>query len=100
MNRLLKAAKETGERTWQMPLGDVYKELNKSDIADVKNAGSRWGGAISAAEFLHEFAGSTPWVHLDIAGPSDTTREAGYLAKGGTGIPVRTLVTLVLEMAA
>ena len=99
MNRLLQAAKETGERTWQMPLDDVYKDLNKSDIADVKNAGSRWGGAISAAQFLHEFAGNTPWVHLDIAGTSDTTREAGYLTKGGTGVPVRTLVTLVLKMA-
>lgn len=100
MNRLLKAAKETGERAWQLPMDDIYKELNRSDIADVKNAGSRWGGAISAAQFLHEFAGNTPWVHLDIAGTSDTTREAGYLTKGATGAPVRTLVTLVLEMAA
>jgi len=99
MNRLLKAAAETGERTWQLPMGDAYKALNKSDIADVKNAGSRWGGAISAAEFLHEFAGNTPWVHLDIAGTSDTTREAGSLTKGATGAPVRTLVTLVLKMA-
>jgi leucyl aminopeptidase len=100
MKRLLQAAKTTGERTWELPMDDVYKELNRSDIADVKNAGSRWGGAISAAQFLHEFAGNTPWVHLDIAGTSDTTREAGYLTKGATGAPVRTLVTLVLEMAA
>lgn len=100
MKRLLQAAKTTGERTWQLPIDDIYKALNKSDIADVKNAGSRWGGAISAAHFLYEFAGNTPWVHLDIAGTSDTTREAGYLTKGGTGVPVRTLVTLVLEMAA
>ncbi len=99
LNRVLRAAKDTGERTWQMPLDDVYKELNKSDIADLKNAGSRWGGAISAAQFLGEFAGKTPWVHLDIAGPSDTNREDGYLSKGGTGVPVRTLVALALGLA-
>ena len=61
----------------------------------MKNTGERWGGAISAAHFLHAFAGDLPWAHLDIAGPSHTSKERGYWAKGGTGVGVRTLVELV-----
>ena len=82
-----------------MPMYEQYKEQNKSDIADIKNLGSRWGGAIIAAQFLAEFAGDTPWVHLDIAGTSLSEKERNYLVKGATGVPVRTLVNLALSLA-
>lgn len=98
-DRLLKAAGEAGEYTWQLPMYEEYKEQNKSDVADIKNAGNRWAGAITAAQFLAEFTGETPWVHLDIAGTSDTDKDHGYQVKGATGVPVRTLVNLVLSLA-
>ncbi|GAI34298.1 unnamed protein product [marine sediment metagenome] len=78
---------------------DQYKEQNKSDVADIKNVGGRLAGAITAAQFLSEFAGDTPWVHLDIAGTSMTDKEKNHLVKGATGVPVRTLVNLVLSLA-
>ena len=99
-NAVVAAGNETGERIWQMPMFEEYKEQNKSDVADIKNAGGRYGGAITAAQFLAEFAGDTPWVHLDIAGTNMTDKEQGYLVKGATGVPVRTLVNLVLSLAA
>jgi len=97
VNSVLKAAKRTGERMWQMPLPDEYKEQNKSEIADIKNAGSRCGGAITAALFLAEFVGNTPWVHIDIAGTAFSTKESGYTVKGATGVGVRTLVEFALS---
>ena len=84
---------------WQMPMYDQYKEQNKSDIADIKNVGGEYAGAITAAQFLSEFVGDTPWVHLDIAGTDLNDKERGYLVKGATGVPVRTLVNLVLALA-
>jgi leucyl aminopeptidase len=99
VDKVINAGKETGELMWQLPMYDEYKELIKSDIADIKNIGNRYGGAITAAKFLEEFVDKTPWVHLDIAGTADADKEKGYLVKGGTGIPVRTLVSLVLAMA-
>ena len=90
---------ETGELFWQLPMFEEYREQLKSDIADIKNIGNRYGGAITAAKFLADFVGDTPWVHLDIAGPADSDKEKGYLVKGATGVPVRTLVNLVLNMA-
>jgi leucyl aminopeptidase len=74
---------------------DSVKENLKSEVADLKNSGERWGGAISAAHFLREFVGDTPWAHLDIAGPAHSGKERGYVAKGGTGVAVRTLVEFV-----
>ena len=71
----------------------------KSDVADIKNVGGRYGGAITGAQFIAEFAGDTPWVHLDIAGTSMSEKERNYLVKGATGVPVRTLVNLVLSLA-
>jgi leucyl aminopeptidase len=68
-------------------------------VADIKNVGGRYGGAITAAKFLAEFINDTPWVHLDIAGTSLNEKERGYLVKGATGVPVRTLVNLVLSLA-
>ena len=74
---------------------NAIKENLKSDRADLKNVGDRMGGAIAAGHFLHAFAGETPWAHLDIAGPSHSPKEYGYVAKGGTGFGVRTLVEFV-----
>ncbi|RJO61219.1 MAG: leucyl aminopeptidase [Dehalococcoidia bacterium] len=98
-DRVVAASKKAGELSWQMPMFEEYKEQNKSDVADMKNTGGRPGGAITAAQFLGEFAGDTPWVHMDIAGVDLSDKEHGYLVKGATGIPVRTLVNLVLNMA-
>ncbi len=87
--------KPTGEEAWRLPLCDSLKENLKSDRADMKNAGDRMGGAMSAALFLQKFTGGTPWAHLDIAGPSHSPKERGYVATGGTGYAVRTLVEFV-----
>ncbi|OGO43591.1 MAG: leucyl aminopeptidase, partial [Chloroflexi bacterium RBG_16_60_22] len=86
-DRIVAAGNETGELMWPMPMYDDYKEQLKSDVADIKNIGGRWGGAITAAKFLEEFIDKTPWVHLDIAGTYYTDKEKGYLVKGATGIP-------------
>jgi leucyl aminopeptidase len=99
IDRIIAAGAEAGELIWQMPMYDEYKEQIKSDVADIKNVGGKYGGAITAAQFLAEFAGDTPWVHLDIAGTSMTDKEKRYLVKGATGVPVRTLVNLVLSLA-
>ena len=99
LDKIIAAGKEVGEPAWQMPMFDDYKELIKSDFADIKNTGNRFGGAITAAKFLEEFVDKTPWVHLDIAGTADTDKEKGYQVKGATGVPVRTLVSFVLSQA-
>ena len=78
-------------------LSTDYKDYLKSAFADLANVGGRWGGAITAAMFLKEFAGDTPWVHLDIAGTAWLDDEKPYLAKGPTGVPVRTLVRLAAD---
>jgi leucyl aminopeptidase len=96
-DRVLEAAKAEGERVWPMPLEDDYKEYLKSAFADLANVGGRWGGAVTAAIFLKEFAGDTPWVHLDIAGTAWLDESKPFLAKGPTGVPVRTLVRLATE---
>jgi leucyl aminopeptidase len=98
-DKIIAAGNEAGELTWQLPMYDEYREQLKSDIADVKNIGNRYAGAITAAKFLAEFVDEIPWVHLDIAGTSETDKEKGYLVKGATGVPVRTLVNLVLSLA-
>jgi leucyl aminopeptidase len=98
-DKVLKAAERSGERMWQMPMPDEYKEQNKSEIANVKNAGNRAGGAITAALFLAEFAGDVPWIHIDIAGTAFSTKETGYTVKGATGVGVRTLIELALSEA-
>lgn len=92
---LARAGSETGERVWRMPLYDDYKDQLKSDIADIKNTGGRYGGAITAAMFLQEFIGKTPWAHLDIAGTAFHTDNKRYLPKYGTGVGVRLLVSLL-----
>jgi len=99
VEKVIAAGVDAGEPVWQMPMHELYKEQNKSDVADIKNIGGRWGGAITAAQFLAEFVGDTPWVHLDIAATSLTDKERTYLVKGATGVPLRTLVNLVLSLA-
>lgn len=99
VEKITRAGEEAGEKIWQLPLYDEYKEQNKSEVADIKNTGGRYAGAITAAQFLAEFSGSTPWVHLDIAGTSYLDKERGPFVKGGTGVAVRTLVNLALMLA-
>ena len=99
LDKVVAAGNEAGERQWQLPMFDEYKEQNKSDVADIKNSGGRNASSITAAQFLAEFAGDTPWVHLDIAATSMTEKERGYLVKGATGVPVRTLIGLVMALA-
>jgi len=87
-----KAAEETGELVWELPLWENYQEMVKSDVADLKNSAGREGGAISAAAFLSKFADPVPWVHLDIAGPAWLTKDRPYQPKGASGIGVRLFV--------
>ncbi|HEY7236678.1 MAG TPA: leucyl aminopeptidase [Gemmatimonadaceae bacterium] len=95
VQEVLNAAKRAGEPGWPLPLWDDYKELIKSDIADVKNSGGRPAGTITAALFLKEFAESYPWVHLDIAGTAYTESDLGTIPRGPTGVPVGTFVEFV-----
>ena len=97
---MLTAAKRAAEPGWQLPLWDEYKELIKSDVADIKNTGGRAGGTITAAMFLKEFAEEYPWVHLDIAGTAYTDGEAAYQVKGPTAIGVRLFTEFLLRRAA
>ena len=97
--RVQSAAAAAGEKVWELPMFDEYKEQIKSDVADIKNTGGRGAGSITAAFFLKEFVGETPWVHLDIAGVDFYEKEKGVIVKGASGIPVRTLVHLALELA-
>ncbi len=97
---LIAAGDATGEPIWQMPLHQDYRPLIDSTVADIKNIGDRWGGAITAAWFLAEFVGDTPWCHLDIAGPAFSDRGTDLSPRGATGTPVRALVRFVLDRAA
>jgi len=94
-DRFRKAEDQAGEKFWRMPLDDEYKEVIKSSIADIVNSGGRWGGAVTAAMFLKEFAEDTPWLHLDIAGTAWTEDAKPWIAKGPSGIAVRSLVEFV-----
>ena len=91
--RLLTAAEQAGERVWRMPLIDEYRDFLKSEVADLNNVGPRGGGAITASLFLKEFAGKTPWAHLDIAGPAFSEKDLPLAPKGGTGVAVRTVLS-------
>ncbi|MCH8993336.1 MAG: leucyl aminopeptidase, partial [Chloroflexi bacterium] len=97
--RVERAAKAAGEKVWQLPMFEEYKEQIKSEVADMKNVGGRNAGSITAAFFLKEFVEDTPWVHLDMAGVDFYQKEKGVIVKGASGIPVRTLVHLVLDLA-
>ena len=97
MNRFLAASRAAGEKTWQMPMDEEYKEYLKSAFADLPNIGGRYGGSITAAWFLREFADPTPWVHLDIAGTAWLDDGKAWLSKGPSGVAVRSFVQLALD---
>jgi leucyl aminopeptidase len=96
---VLAAGEAVGEHGWQLPLWRNYRRLIDSEVADIKNIGKRYGGAITAAWFLAEFVGETPWAHLDIAGPAFAEKAGDYWPKGATGVPVRTLVRYIETQA-
>jgi leucyl aminopeptidase len=91
MEKLKASGERTYERVWPLPLFDEYEKLIKSDVADVKNTGGRWAGAITAAWFLKKFIGNYPWVHLDIAGTAILEEHGAYTQKGASGVGVRLL---------
>ncbi len=93
-DRVAAAIDRAGERAWQLPMFPDYGELIKSPVADIKNVGGKFAGAITAAKFLEQFVGTTPWVHLDIAGPAFVSEESPTKDAGGTGCFVRSLVEL------
>jgi leucyl aminopeptidase len=95
------AAQRTGELLWPLPMHAHFAEQIQSKVADIKNVGEgRWGGAITAAKFLQEFVGTTPWAHLDIAGPAFYDSAKPFMDAGGTGVMLRTLVELAESDAA
>jgi leucyl aminopeptidase len=99
IEQVLAASRTAGEKMWPMPLDDEYRDMIKSTIADIQNVGSGKGaGASTAAAFLREFTGDTPWVHLDIAGTAWITDAKSWSAKGATGVAVRTLAELAMQL--
>ncbi|MEM4408528.1 MAG: leucyl aminopeptidase [Candidatus Caldarchaeum sp.] len=92
-----KAARLAGEKVWQLPLDEELRKQLDSDVADLKNTGSRWGGAITAAFFLESFVAGKPWAHLDIAGPAFLEKGSDYMPIGGTGFGVRTIIRYLLQ---
>ncbi|MBA2688595.1 MAG: leucyl aminopeptidase [Gemmatimonadaceae bacterium] len=100
INEVLAAGKRAGEPGWSLPLWDEYRDLIKSDVADMKNSGGRAAGSISAAMFLKEFVEGFPWVHLDIAGTAYSETDLVAIPKGPTGVPVGTFVEFVRARAS
>jgi leucyl aminopeptidase len=100
IDEMREAARQVGERFWQLPMDKDYREMIKSDIADIKNSAGRNAGTITAAYFLREFAEDTPWVHLDIAGTAWENDRKPYMSKGPTGVAIRTLINYVCNHAA
>ena len=98
ISSIKKASELTGERVWEMPLFEEYREYLKSDFADIKNIGGRSGSLVTAAYFLKEFAGNTPWAHLDIASTAWTDKEKPCYPVGATGVGVRLLISLLKEL--
>jgi len=100
MERLKRAGEKTFDRVWQLPLFEEYEKQIKSEVADVKNVGGRWAGAITAALFLKKFVGESPWVHLDIAGTAILEEDQPYAPKGGSGAGVRLLIEFLTSWDA
>jgi leucyl aminopeptidase len=96
---IIASGEKTYERCWKMPMPNDYKEMLKSDFADIKNiSGTRYGGAVTAALFLSEFVGNTRWAHIDIAGPAYNKKESDYCTAGGTGFGVRLLMDVIQKI--
>ncbi len=100
VDRVKDAAVDVDEQIWQLPLEHSYRKLIDSNVADMKNVGGPFGGAIIAALFLNEFVGDTPWAHLDIAGPMNVDADEGWLSRGATGFGTRLLIQLALDFTA
>jgi len=100
VDRVRAAAENADEPVWQLPLERGYRKLIDSNVADMKNVGGPFGGAIIAALFLSEFVGDTPWAHLDIAGPMNSDADEGWLSRGATGFGTRLLIQLALDFNA
>ena len=98
-SRFHNANANAGEKMWRLPLDEEYKDHIRSSIADIMNSGGRWGGAVTAAMFLKEFAEDTPWIHLDIAGTAWMEEQKPWIAKGPSGIALRSLVSFVRGFA-
>jgi leucyl aminopeptidase len=98
-DRFLACTRVAGEKMWPMPMDDDYREQIKGMVADLLNTGGRYGGAITAAWFLKEFVADTPWIHLDIAGTAWIDDNKAFIAKGSSGIAVRSLVNLAMGFA-
>ncbi len=98
MDSLAVAGDLTGERVWQLPLFDDYDEQIKSDVADMKNVGGRWGGAITAAAMLKKFTSNYQWAHIDIAGTAWTDKEKPYVPKGAVGVGVRLFLQFLRDI--
>ena len=97
--RFSQGLRTSGERFWRLPLEDDYRDVIKSSIADIKNTGGRYGGAINAAMFLKEFAEETPWLHLDIANVAWNDDAKPWMASGPTGTPMRSIVEWIRSFA-
>jgi leucyl aminopeptidase len=100
VREVVSAGAAVDDLIWELPLHRDYRRLIDSAVADMKNTGDRYGGAIAAALFLAEFVGDTPWVHLDVAGPAFSDKGNDLGPKGGTGVPARALIRFVLDRAA
>jgi leucyl aminopeptidase len=100
IEELITAGKEEGEPGWELPLWADYRRNIESSVADVKNTGPRWGGAINAGLFLKEFVGDVPWAHLDVAGTAFTENGTDYWPKGATGSPARTFIRYIEAQGA
>lgn len=98
-NQLLDSAKASREQAWAMPMHESFSDQLQSDVADCQNIGTRWGGAITAAKFLEKFVDNTPWIHLDIAGPSFSTSTKPYRESGATGVMIKTLTHLLQQLS-
>jgi leucyl aminopeptidase len=94
---VLNSSRDVGEKMWELPLDAELREEIRSRVADVKNVGSRWGGAITAALFLENFVSDVPWVHIDIAGPSYVEKSSDWYQYGASGFGVRTIVNYLMK---
>ncbi|MDE0593320.1 MAG: M17 family metallopeptidase, partial [Dehalococcoidia bacterium] len=98
VNTVLGTSETVGESMWRLPLDSVTKRQNVSKIADLKNTGGRGGGSTTAAHFIADFAGDTPWVHIDVAATSMLDSTRGWMTAGATGVPTRSLIELAMVL--
>ncbi|MBI4474935.1 MAG: leucyl aminopeptidase, partial [Acidobacteria bacterium] len=99
IDSFMQASTAAGEKMWQLPMDDEYRDMIKSGVADMANSGGRYAGTITAAKLLQEFVGDTPWVHLDIAGTAWNDEDKPWLPKGPTGVALRSLVEFAVRFA-